>query len=310
MPPVSVIINVRNGALFLRDAINSVLAQTFTNWELIIWDDCSTDDSAAIAKSYQDERIRYYLSPVDTPLGQARNNAIAQARGEWLAFLDQDDIWLPHKLEKQLALAGPEVAIIYGRTILFDSQHGDLRDYDYIHEFGPLPEGNLFSSLIRDACYIAMSSAMLRRSAVIEAGEIPSNIQATPDYYLYLALARHHEARAVQEVVCRYRVHSASMSAGSEHRIRLHQEPLWMIRKWAACLDTAVVQHRLKTFSTRLALEEMKRIRSFPAGLRRLFREGSLMWLLSRPFAVGWRTIRRRIRRPYWLATEFASDSD
>src|SRR4051812_49001662 len=98
MPPVSVIINVRNGVLFLRDAINSVLAQTFTDWELIIWDDCSTDDSAAIAKSYQDQRIHYSLSPQDTPLGQARNNAIAQTRGEWLAFLDQDDIWLPHKL--------------------------------------------------------------------------------------------------------------------------------------------------------------------------------------------------------------------
>jgi glycosyltransferase involved in cell wall biosynthesis len=310
MPLVSVIINVRNGALFLRDAIDSVLAQTFTDWELVIWDDCSTDDSATIAMSYQDERIRYYLSPVDTPLGEARNNAIARARGEWLAFLDQDDIWLSRKLATQLALADPEVAIIYGRTILFDSQHENLRDYDYIHEFGPLPEGNLFSSLIRDACYIAMSSAMLRRSAIIEAGEIPSNVQATPDYYLYLALARIHEARAVQQVVCRYRVHSASMLAVSEHRIRLHEEPLWMIRNWAAYLDPGVVRYRLKTYSTRLALEEMKRMRSFPAGLRRLFRDGSLMWLLSRPFAVGWRTIRRRIRRPYWLATEFASDSD
>jgi glycosyltransferase involved in cell wall biosynthesis len=310
MPLVSVIINVRNGALFLRDAINSVLAQTFSDWELIIWDDCSTDDSAAIAKSYRDERIRYYLSPTDTPLGEARNRAIAQAQGEWLAFLDQDDIWLSRKLEKQLALVSPEVAIIYGRTILFDSRRGNLRDYDYIHEFGLLPEGNLFSSLISDACYIAMSSAMLRRSAVIEVGEVPPNIQATPDYYLYLALARNHEARAVQGVVCRYRMHSGSMSAGSEHRIRLHEEPLWMIRNWAAYLEPNIVRFRLNTFSTRLALEEMKSSRTFVGGLRRLVRDVSLIWLLSRPFVRAWRIIRRRIRKPYWLATEFASEPD
>jgi glycosyltransferase involved in cell wall biosynthesis len=310
MPLVSVIINVRNGALFLRDAIDSVLAQTFADWELIVWDDCSTDESAAIAKSYLDERIRYYLSPVITPLGEARNQAIAQARGEWLAFLDQDDIWLPRKLERQLALAAPEVAIIYGRTILFDSHRGNLRDYDHVHEFGLLPQGNLFSSLVSDACYIAMSSAMLRRFAVVEAGDIPPNIQATPDYYLYLALARNHEARAVQEGVCRYRVHPASMSAGSEHRMRLHEEPLWMIRNWADYLDPAIVKYRLQTFSTRLALEEMKSARTFAAGLRRLFRDGSLLWLFARPFVRSWRTVRRRIRKPYWLATEFASEPD
>lgn len=310
MPPVSVIINVRNGALFLREAIDSVLAQTFTDWELIVWDDCSTDNSAAIAKSYQDERIRYYLSPVDTPLGEARNNAIAEARGEWLAFLDQDDIWLPRKLERQLALAAPEVAIIYGRAILFDSRRGNLRDWDYIHEFGPLPEGNLFMSLVRDGCYIAMSSTMLRRSAVTEAGPVPSNIQATPDYYLYLALSRNHAARAVQEVVSRYRVHPESMLARPEHRIRLHMEPLWMIRNWAAHLDPQIVRFRLQTFSTRLALEEMKRPRTFANGISRLFRDGSLVWLFTRPFARAWRSIRRQIRRPYWLATEFASDSD
>ena len=100
MPLVSVIMNVRNGAAFLREALDSVLAQSFKDWELIVWDDCSTDDSAQIVSQYRDDRIRYFLSPEDTPLGRARDRAIRQARGEWLAFLDQDDVWLPHKLEK------------------------------------------------------------------------------------------------------------------------------------------------------------------------------------------------------------------
>ena len=251
----------------------------------------------------------YYLSPVDTPLGEARNLAIAQAQGEWLAFLDQDDIWLPRKLERQVRLAAPEVAIIYGRTVLFDSRRGNLRDYDYVHEFELLPEGNLFSRLVREACFIAMSSAMLRRSAVVEAGGVPANIQTTPDYYLYLALAQNHEVRALQEVVCRYRVHSGSMSAGSQYRMRLHAEPLWMIRHWAGYLDPGVVQYRLRTFSTRLALEEMKSPRTFVAGVQRLvemahwygFRRGRLFApgeSFGEKFAnlIGWRQSSRPIR--------------
>ena len=136
MALVSIIMNVRNGAAFLRDALNSVMAQTFQDWELIVWDDCSTDDSAKIVAEYRDPRIRYYLSPDDTPLGKARNAAIQKARGEWLAFLDQDDIWLPRKLEQQMALAGDGVGIIYGRTVMFDAR-GNRRDYDYRHEFSP-----------------------------------------------------------------------------------------------------------------------------------------------------------------------------
>ena len=309
MPLVSIIINVRNGAPFVGEAIESVLAQSFTDWELILWDDCSTDDSAKIIGKYNDVRIRYYLSADETPLGEARNRAIALATGDWLAFLDQDDIWLPHKLARQMSLVAADVAIIYGRTVLFDTR-GNLRDYDHSHEFTTLPEGNIFSQLISDACFIAMSSAVLRRSAVDEIGRIPDSIQVVPDWYLYVALAQHYSARAVQDVVCRYRVHPASMTASQQYQLRLHQEPLLIIAQWATQLDPQVVGYRRRTFSTVLALEEIKNPRTILRGLKRLFTEGSPPWLCTRPFAVGWRSIRRRLRRPYWLATEFASDPD
>src|SRR5271165_3089230 len=105
MPLVSIIMNVRNGASTLREALDSVLAQTFTDWELIVWDDRSTDESGKIAAQYSDPRICYFLSPEETSLGKARDTAIHQARGKWLAFLDQDDLWMPRKLEMQMALA-------------------------------------------------------------------------------------------------------------------------------------------------------------------------------------------------------------
>jgi len=297
MPSVSIILNVRNGAAFLREALDSVLAQNFADWELIAWDDRSSDNSAGIVAEYADPRIRYFLSPEETALGQARDLAMRRARGEWLAFLDQDDVWLPRKLEKQMALAAAGVGIIYGRAVLFDSRRGDLRDYDYAHEFQLLPEGDIFAQLFRHACFIAMSSAMLRRSAVEELGGIPASIEVAPDYYLFVAIARRYRARAVQEVVCRYRIHSGGMNASRKHRLRLCSEPLDIVNQWADQLDPRLAAYRRMTYSTALALEEMRKLRTARAGLRRLFSAGSVLWLTSRPFVRGWRWARRRLQR-------------
>ncbi len=305
MPLVSVIMNVRNGASFIGEAIDSVLAQTFSDWELIVWDDCSTDNSARIVGQYRDPRIRYFLSPEDTPLAPAREAAIHQASGEWLAFLDQDDVWLPGKLEMQMALADHGVGIIYGRTVMFDARRGNRCDYDYAHEFSALPEGDIFAQLFAEGCFIAMSSAVLLRSAVKEAGQIPSAIEVIPDYYLYAAIARHYQARAVQPVVCRYRLHPGSMSRS--HRARLQQEPLLLLDQWAGCLDPRIVAYRRMTYSTALALEEMGSRKTLRAGIARLWSRGSLLWLLSRPLVRAWRIVRRKLGRPYWLATELAS---
>lgn len=308
MPLVSIIMNVRNGAAFLREALDSVMSQTFADWELIVWDDCSTDGSAKIVGEYRDQRIRYFLSPDETPLGEARDRAIQQATGEWLAFLDQDDIWLPLKLESQIALAHDNVGIIYGRTVLFDSRRGNLRDYDFAHEFAPLPEGDIFAGLFRDACFIAMSSAVLRRSAVAKVGGIPDTIQVAPDYYLYIAIAHCYQARAVQQVVCRYRIHPGSMSASHQHRLRLHAEPMSIISQWADCLDPRILAYRRMTYSTALSLEEMRRRQTARTGLRRLLSDGSVLWLLSRPIVWAWRAVRRRLHQPYWRKRQLAGD--
>src|SRR5262249_18441122 len=132
-PPISVIMNVRNGEPYLQEAIDSARAQTWTDWEMIVWDDCSTDGTSDIVARYEDSRIRYYLAPEETPLGPARDQAIRQARGEWLAFLDQDDVWTSDKLVSQLALldapGGESVALLYGRTVMFD-EHGREWDFD------------------------------------------------------------------------------------------------------------------------------------------------------------------------------------
>jgi glycosyltransferase involved in cell wall biosynthesis len=297
MPLVSVIMNVRNGAATIREAIDSVVQQTFLDWELIVWDDRSTDSSAAIVAQCSDSRICYVLSPDDVPLGTARNDAMRQASGEWLAFLDQDDIWLPHKLEKQMALVSDGVGLIYGRTVRF-YPNGSERDYDFTHEYSLLPEGDIFTQLFTKSCFIAMSSAVFRRSAIETIGGIPDAIQIVPDYYLYVAVANRYEVRAVQEVVCRYRMHADSMS----HTVALamHREALRMIESWAEELHPATLALCRRRHQTSIALEEMRRKNTRAIGLMRLVTKGSIGSQLARPFLFAFHLVRRNLRPPYW----------
>jgi glycosyltransferase involved in cell wall biosynthesis len=297
MPLVSVIINVRNGAATLREAIDSVLQQTLQDWELIVWDDCSTDSSAAIVAQYSDPRIRCRLSPDDAPLGKARNDAIRQASGVWIAFLDQDDVWLSHKLEKQMALAGDGVGLIYGRTVRF-YPNGSERDYDFTHEYALLPEGDVFTQLFTKSCFIAMSSAVFRRSAIEAIGGIPDTIQIIPDYYLYVAVANRYEVRAVQDVVCRYRMHHDSMSRTVA--LAMHREALRMIESWAKELHPATLALCQKRHHTAIALEEMRHNDTRTIGLMRLLTKGSIGSQLVRPIMFAFHIVRRNLRPPYW----------
>lgn len=299
MPLVSVIMNIWNGGPFLREAIDSVLAQTHRDWELIAWDDCSTDNSAEIVKSYADPRIRYIKAEKQIPLGHARDMALKEVRGEWIAFLDQDDIWTADKLEKQLALgmSSPDVALVYGRSVSFFPS-GDTKDFDHRHEFEVLPEGNILERLFIDASFIAMSSAMFRRSALEEIGEIPPNIHMSPDYHMYLGVMQRYKARAVQDVICYYRVHSSNMTPKTFKAI--HNECLWLIDRWGDAVNPRILAWRRKVHHTLVALKELEQPQTRKEGVLRLLKNGSLPYLFSRPFVRSFRAVRRRIQRPYW----------
>jgi len=100
---VSIITPTYNCGKYIAETIESVLAQTYTNWEMIIVDDCSTDNTKEIVESYKDERIKYFCNDKNSGAAISRNKALREANGEWIAFLDSDDLWLPEKLEHQLA---------------------------------------------------------------------------------------------------------------------------------------------------------------------------------------------------------------
>ena len=103
-PLVSILMNCYNGQEYLREALNSIINQQYKNWELIFWDNQSKDNSIKIFSDYKDKRFKLFRAEKHTVLYEARNLAIKKTSGELIAFLDTDDIWLPDKLTKQVAL--------------------------------------------------------------------------------------------------------------------------------------------------------------------------------------------------------------
>ena len=99
---VSIIMPYYNTAAYIKESIQSVLNQTYTNWELLIVDDCSTDSTDEVLETIKDSRIRYFKNDKNSGAAVSRNKALREARGQWIAFLDSDDLWMPEKLEKQI----------------------------------------------------------------------------------------------------------------------------------------------------------------------------------------------------------------
>jgi glycosyltransferase involved in cell wall biosynthesis len=301
MPLVSVIVNAHNGARTLAQTLDSVAAQQLQDREIIFWDDASSDDTAAIAQGHAAQGLRYHRTPGDRPLGlgAARQAAIEVAQGDWIAFIDQDDLWLPGTLAAMVAAAGddPAVGMVYGRAVRFWPDGREV-DFDLRHEFTALPEGRIFDRLFTESCFICISAAMFRRSAVLAVGPIPAHIRIVPDYFLFLEIAHRWQVRAVQGVVCRYRMHLTSMSHAT--RGRMQEEIIALIDRWQPEIGPELAGWRRQVHATVLAVEELRRAGLRRAGWQRLLRQGSLPFLLSRPVVWLGRALHRRLVQPQW----------
>ena len=119
-PLISIIMNCYNGETYLQESINSVLSQTYKNWELIFWDNKSQDKSAEIFKGHEDKRFKYFYANEHTTLYKARNLAIKKSKGNFIAFLDTDDLWDENKLELQMCYFNNlEVGVVFSNCWIF-----------------------------------------------------------------------------------------------------------------------------------------------------------------------------------------------
>ncbi|MFH1858292.1 MAG: glycosyltransferase family A protein, partial [Candidatus Omnitrophota bacterium] len=197
MPKVSVIIPTYNRAHFLQRAIECVLKQTFSDWELLVVDNGSTDDTEPLVHQLQkkDARIRY-LFEKRKGLSHARNLGFKEARGEFIVFLDDDDEWEPEKIKKQTAAleSNPEIALVTcgGWRI---NELGEV--IDEIPRFGWTPS---FKSLAMEGCGIpSPSSVMIRRSCLWEVGVFSTKYCIASDYDLYLRITDKYSALCIPE---------------------------------------------------------------------------------------------------------------
>ena len=210
-PLVSVVVNCYNGEKYLKEALDSIYAQTYQNWEIIFWDNASTDRTAEIAKSY-DKKLKYYRSLKTTILGEARVQATKRAKGKYLAFLDSDDLWLPDKLKKQVSLFSEglnEIGFVYGRTrISFseNSQSGFI-----IREGERLPEGDLFEKMANED-FVVFSSVMVDREKFFKCGGFPAHFLNSTDFYILMRLAKNYKCLAEQDLCSVYRLHKTNLS--------------------------------------------------------------------------------------------------
>jgi glycosyltransferase involved in cell wall biosynthesis len=204
-PRVSVVIPTYNRAAIVVRAIESVLRQTFRDLELIVVDDCSADGTADAVAQIGDPRVQYVRLAKNGGQWHAENIGIARARGEWVAFVDSDDEWLPHKLEKQLARVDqepdPRVSAVYCRAQVHD-QDG-LRP---VRE-GLAPEGDVTASLLAGGQTMTPTVYMVKRSALLEVGGFDESLAGAQDWDLWLRLAlAAHRFAVVQEPLVIYHI--------------------------------------------------------------------------------------------------------
>ena len=226
MPRVSIQMCCFNGEKHLREAIDSIVAQTFQDWELIFWDNCSTDGSATIVKSYNDPRIKYHLAPDHTDLGGGRARSWEKLTGEFVAFLDVDDTWEKDKLALQVPLfEDTEVSMVAGDVMWFNDQHSALL-YDGVYP----PEGHVTGDLLRHY-FISLPSMMVRRKTMDKVGGgFDPSFSHNADYDLFLRASTTGKIAIVKHHVASWRVDMNSQSWAN--RSKFEQEHFKWIERY------------------------------------------------------------------------------
>ncbi len=207
---------------FLREAIESALAQTYRDFELLIVDDYPADDRARIVQSYQDERIRYYLNTANMGISSTRNKLMSLASGTYWAVMDHDDVWHPEKLAAQVAFMDAHGDVVACGTA-YRRKGGGLKRRLVRHEAA---HEDIFARLFFK-CTMYHSSVMLRARIIRE-----NRIRYNPMYVsvndrdLYLALAQYGKLANLQEPLCSYRLHNAMTSIRQREVIVAEQREL------------------------------------------------------------------------------------
>lgn len=225
MLKVSVIIPTYNRAKYLKDAIESVLGQKYQNLEIIIVDDGSKDDTAQIVKSFSSSKIKY-IYQANQGRSKARNRAIKLAKGEYIAFLDSDDIFLPGKIQKQVALLdkNSQYAMIYCSAQAVNSQGRKLY---------PVYRANLSGWIYSEIAFylpltIILPTVMVRKDILFKVGLFDENMARFEDIDLWRRISKRYQILGIDEILCIIRRHRGNQM---EHPAAVLKSIDYYIRK-------------------------------------------------------------------------------
>lgn len=207
---VSVIMNVHNGEKYICHSIKSVIKQSYTNWELVIWDNISTDKTYFLINKFKDLRIRYFKSNTFDNLYAARNKAIGKARGALITFLDVDDLWLPNKLDAQIKImVNPSIDFCYSNFYLI-GEKGLSRFSKKAFNF--LPSGKIYKKLI-SSYKVGILTLCIRRETLLKKNIFfDSRFSIIGDMILVLELSKLGTAFGDQRCLACYRIHGNNLS--------------------------------------------------------------------------------------------------
>lgn len=209
MPKVSVIITAYNLIEYLPETINNVLQQTFTDFEAIVVDDGSTDNTAEWVKQVSDNRVRL-ISQENMGLSGASNTGVIDAKGEYITFLDADDLWEPTKLAQQVAVLDrcPDVGIVNTWVTYMDESGKSTGRL-----VKPEAEGYIWQQLIEGNLIECGSVAMIRRTCFDKVGLFDTNLgSSVPDWDMWLRMALHYQFKVIRQPLVYYRQRASSGS--------------------------------------------------------------------------------------------------
>lgn len=211
LPKVSIIIPAYNALPYLPQTVESALEQTFEDFELLIVNDGSTDGFRDWATCLNDKRIRI-IHQDNQGLGAARNTGIKQAKGQYLAFLDADDLWLPTKLNEQIAELDtyPEIGLTHTSVSYIDAQGNKLRN-----DIRANGRGNVWRHVVAyNSYYLVLcgSTPLIRRECFDKVGMFSTELSFSQDWEMWIRIAHHYNFSTIQKPLVLYRQHGKNMS--------------------------------------------------------------------------------------------------
>lgn len=227
---VSVILPTYNRASLITRAIGSVLDQTWQDFELIIVDDGSTDDTEKTVAGFTDDRIRYVRLAQNGGPSMARNRGIELAKGEYIAFQDSDDEWMSDKLEKQMELmlgSTGELGLVYCRMER-NYKNGARQIYPSVEKAGTELQGNLFVPLLEHN-YIGTPTMLVRKECIVQSGGFDEKLRGLEDWELVLRLAESWDIGFVDETLIKVYVTEKSVSMDAKSYVETR---CYMIAKY------------------------------------------------------------------------------